>query len=82
MEAWLRLGSAASRSRAEKVSIVVGNAVAHVGRVVADGCMWAAVFVGVAVVFSLAVLVGWGEQKRAHLWPRRLQSGKHYFSAW
>jgi hypothetical protein len=58
MEAWLRLGSAASRSRAEKVSIVAGNATAHVGRVVADGCIWAAVFVGVAFMFSLAVLLG------------------------
>lgn len=49
MEAWLRFGSGASRLRAEKVNFVEGNAVVHVWCVVADGCIWAAVFAVEAV---------------------------------
>jgi hypothetical protein len=49
-EAWLRFGSAASRSRAEKANFVEENAVVHVWRVVADVCMWAAASVVEAVM--------------------------------
>ena len=50
MEAWLRFGSAASRSKTEKVDFAEGNAVVHVWGVVADVCMWAAVEAVEAVV--------------------------------